>query len=526
MNTRVNESDTASTDIPSANYAHIATHFDTLKNAVLNKRPVLKSIIEKHGKKSLNDYSQDYTDANPTPAIARREEFLQLFGEEVARLLGDTVAATAVTQLKKYFFVSTADHHGPVCHPFFLNADMIIGTSYDGRKDDDLKQVIVLSCANVSLNNSSFPRGLLFNTVTPAGVEMHRLSFLPSNCHAAAVYNFLPYHKEDIEKLRKVIKEKLKNGLVTETVATKLNTILTEIYDTEEIYALKNYADQISVTNYHLWKQYLKTSDLPRPDLIYIEQETLVTKLLLRHHLHKETTISKIIFDPSSEELINKYFEGIMGAFSRKEGWGTYMFWGLAHGGHDRLHLWKKGNRLVSDNGAVDIELTPEAIEKALEEKLIMPSMMLIFMVLAFYYGLKCLGGVNQVNYLTLLKEAYIKMQTEKNDLESVEACRDVQTKEFVDGPTITFLKGPKGEVVPAAGLDLILYGEKNTWRDIISFSKDITLEEAFYPLLPEYYPVMYPEVERVPELSKITSEEIAVYTGIIKKIKPCVTIT
>ena len=23
-------------------------------------------------------------------------------------------------QVRKYFFVSTADHHGPVCHPFFF----------------------------------------------------------------------------------------------------------------------------------------------------------------------------------------------------------------------------------------------------------------------------------------------------------------------------------------------------------------------------------------------------------------------
>ena len=123
------------------------------------------------------------------------------------------------------------------------------------------------------------------------------------------------------------------------------------------------------------------------------------------------------------------------------------------------------------------------------------------------------------------MKEAYIKMQTEKNDMESVDVCKDVQTKEFVDGPTITFLKGNKGEVVPAAGLDLILYGEESTWQDIIDFSKKITLEEAFYPLLPEYYPIMYPEVERDPDWSKITSEEITIFTGIIDKIKPCVKI-
>ncbi len=504
----------------------LAVNFEKLKNAVLSKRPVLKDIIEKHGQKSLYNYSQDYTDANPTPAITRRADFLGVFKEEVVRLLGPEVAESAVAQLEKYFFVSTSDHHGPVCHPFFLNADLIIASSYAERHDEILKNVIILSCANVSLNNSSFPRGLLFNSVTPKGVEMQRLSFLPSNCHSAAVYNFRPYRQDDVEKLRKVIAEKIKNGLVTETVATGLNQILSDIYDKPEIYALSNYADQITVTNHQLWKKFFSPSDLSRPDLIYIEQETLVTKLLLRYHLFKDTTISKILFDPSSEELINKYFEGIMGAFSRQEGWGTYLFWGMLPGKHDRFHLWKQGNKLVSDDGAITVDLTPEAIAKALEDKTIMPSMMLIFLVLAFYYGLKCLGGANQVNYLTLLKEAYIKMQTEKNDLESVAVCQDVRTKEFVDGPSITFLRGPKGEMTLAAGLDLILYGEKDTWKTIIEVSKDITLAEAFYPLLTEFYPVMYPEIERQPELSRITAEEVAEFTGISKKIKPSIQIT
>lgn len=500
--------------------------FQQLKEAIFFRRPVLKEIIKKNGHKKLYEYGQDYLDVNINPAILERQnEFLGVFEKEAKRTFGDTVALEAVRQLRKYYFVNTADHHGPICHPFFLNANSIIAASYAGHTDPDLKFVITLSCTNISLNNSSFPRGLLFSSNNTGKVETHRLSFLPSNAHAAAVYSFRPYSAEDINKIRHLIKEKLNKKLINKLVAEKLESIIHEVYDRPEILASRDYSDQVSKTNYDLWHRFFAGSRVSYPDLLYVSQENLAVELLLSRHLVASTPIYKILFDPVYESLIDKYFEGIMGAYSRKEKWGTYLFWGVDGEKNFRLHLWRQGNKLVSDDGKFSIELSPAAIREALVNKQIIPSMLLIYLMISLYYGLKCLGGVNQVQYLSRMKDAYIEMQREYGDEESATMCERVQTKEFVDGPTIAYLSSSSNGAAPANGLDILLYDGGTAWEKLISVAKNITLEESFNPLLPEYYSVMYAEVDRVAELSSITSKEIIQLTGIEKKLVPCLII-
>jgi hypothetical protein len=234
-----------------------------------------------------------------------------------------------------------------------------------------------------------------------------------------------------------------------------------------------------------------------------------------------DTTITHILFDNDYEPLIDQYFENIQGAYSRKENYGTYLFWALPKGSKYRMQLWKQGKYLVSEDGSYKIELTPDAIEKALETKELIPSMMLTFIVLSFYYGLKCLGGFSQVNYLTFMKNAYIKMQTERGNYRSIEVCARAQTKEISEY-TIAFVGGPSGEVIPATGIDLILYGDEKTWPTLMEESKTIGLEEAINPLMPEFYSIIYPEVARDPELSKVTPTDITNLTKLDSKIKAC----
>lgn len=504
----------------------ILQHITQLKQVIFQRRPILHDIIRKHGSKSLYQYAQDYLDINLNPVIVGRQaHFFAVFKKEIARLYGEKVATEAAAQMSAYYFASTADHVGPTVHPFFLNSNLIISAAYDECPDSLLRYVIVLSCANVSLGNSSFPRGLLFTSDRPGSPKILRLSFLPSTAHSASVYNFRAYTEREIQKVKTVILEQKKNGDTTEATATKLLVLVDDVYAASDVLARDNFSDQVAVTNVRLWNMFLANKQRPFPSLITIEQERLTTELLLTHHLDQMTTLHRLLFDEKGEYFMNKYFEGIMGAFSRQEKWGTYLFWGVSADKNYRVHLWKRGNSLVSNDGSFTLELTPEAVCDALRDKKIIPGMMLIYITISFYYGLKCLGGPNQVNYLTLLKKAYIDMCVEWGDSESVQACDRVQTKEFVEGPTLAFLRTGGKEILPAMGLDLYLYHEEKTWETIINLTKVITLEEAFNPRLPDYYPLMYPDIERIPALSALTAKEITESTGLDKKLQPCVTI-
>ncbi|EKD63700.1 MAG: hypothetical protein ACD_51C00225G0007 [uncultured bacterium] len=497
-------------------------NFLKIKELVLARRPVLKDVLKKQGGKNLYDYACDYVNVNLNPPIQfRQDELIKVVASEVERKLGKEMADSIADQLRHYYFINTTDHLGPANHPWSLNTNLSIAAPYAEYKNEHLKNVLVLSCANVSLNNPSSPRGLVFHTLVNGEVKMQRLSFLPSNSHSACAFGFRAYTASEIQKMHGLLKDKVKTKEVGVREADMIHSILDEIYATPDVLACTNYADQISKTNFKLWKKFFKDSEVYVPDLVYLEQETIVEKLIIDYHLYADTTITHLLFDSDYDPLVMKYFDKIMCAFDLEKKQGTYLFWGISDQGNYRVQLWKKDGWLVSEDGKFKLELKPEILKEALEQRKIIPSIMLVFIVLAFYYGLKCLGGFSQVNYLTMMKDAYIRMQTDRENYRSIEVCSRAQTKE-TDDATVAFLGGPKGELIPATGLDLLLYGNKDCFSEIVNEMKNITLEESFYPQMPDFYKFVFPETERDPVLSAVTSEEISKLIGLQKKLKPC----
>jgi hypothetical protein len=381
--------------------------------------------------------------------------------------------------------------------------------------------LLVFSCEDVSLNNPTFPRGLQFHARGSNGVELQRLSFLPSNSHSSPVHNFRPYTLQEIEKMKKLLREKVSGGSVAQREAGIIYALLDDVYAQPEMLQCETYSDQMSKANYRLWKKFFSFTNLPYPDLIYLGQETLVIRLIIEHHLYRNTVMNHILFDDAYDALLAQYFEGVIGAFSHVEQSGTYLFWGFIPGKNDRVQLWKKGGALESADGSFRVELTPEALQEALEAKRLMPSMLLVFMTLSFHYGIKCLGGFSQINYLTFMKNAYIKMQADRGNYKSIEMCARAQTKEICYGLHLAFIRDHLGESIPATGLDLLLYGNADTWPTLIQMSKRLTLEDSLNPMMPGIYRKLYRDPNRDEKLMAVTIDDIVQSTGSKQKIIP-----
>jgi len=498
-------------------------HFQELRNSVLSKRPVLNELITRRGNKSLYDYTKDYISVNLNPPIQRRQdELISTFRKEVAKLLGDEVAQKAAKQLERYYYVSTADHHGPICHPFFVNANLLLAAPYQEINDPDLQYVIVLACASISFRNSSFPRGLLFHNSMDPKADVERVAFFPASMRACPVFNWRGYTSADIQAIVKDLENKVRSKKMSKVDADKIIQVMNEVYLAPDVLACKTFSEQVTKTNYALWQKFFGKPEQAPTQLITLEQETLVMQLLLDYHLDQDTVLNHTLFDPAYDELMAQYFEGVMGAFSVKDHWGSYLFWGMPPGAKYRVQLWKQGNKLVTDDGSYSVELTPEALRIAMEKREIFPTTQLDFFVLSFYYGLKCIGGFNQINYLTEMKNNYLKMSVDRGNYRSVEVCARAQTKEMNDGFTLAFLEDKAGKTYAATGLDFILYGNDQTWPNLVKTIKSITVEEAFNPLLPELYRVIYNEKDRTPEQTAVTDEQIMKLTGLDKKIIPC----
>lgn len=508
--------------MPDQSSSVLPEQFVALREAVYEKYPVLQAVLKKHGAKSLFEYAQEYISVNINPPIQKRQDqLIGTFETEVTKRLGADVAKKAALQLRHYYYVSTADHHGPICHERLLNGNLLRAAAYSEKPDPLMPFLIVLPCEDVSLNNPTFPRGLQFHARGKDGVNLHRLSFLPSNSHSSPVHNFRPYTLAEIDKMKKALREKVGAGDVAQRESDMLSGLLDEVYGAPDMFECETYADQMTKANYRMWKKFFSHTNMPYPDLIYLGQETLVIRLLIEHHLYRNTVMNHILFDDAYDALINEYFDGVIGAFAKADMSGTYLFWGMVPGTNDRVQLWKNGRALESKDGSFRVELTPEGIQQALEEKKLMPSMLLVFMTLSFHYGLKCLGGFSQINYLTFMKNAYIKMQVDRGNYKSIEVCARAQTKEICYGLHMAFIRDHLGESIPATGVDLLLYGNAETWPTLMQMSKNMTLEDSLNPMMPGIYRKLYREENRKEELMAVTIDDIVKQSGSRDRIIP-----
>ena len=147
---------------------------------------------------------------------------------------------------------------------------------------------------------------------------------------------------------------------------------------------------------------------------------------------------------------------------------------------------------------------------------------MLDYILLGFYYGLRLHGGVNQPTTLSKTKIAYLKMLNEIGDRTSIQECIGVPTTALsMHRPALAFLKSPDNTLTPASSIDILLYGNENSWNYMKQNSKNITYGEVLLRSLPNLYKFVYDKDERQEDLMTVTEDEIDSITGFDKKIIP-----
>jgi hypothetical protein len=490
--------------------------------------------MQKHGGKTLRAYAQDFLDVNRTPLLdVRKNELIDTAESLIAERLGSDVAAGVAAQLRSCALVSTTDHHSIIQHPFWVNANIISALPYRESAIPNLRYLVVFSFAGVSLNNASgYPRGLLFHSGTGGLGNLVKLPLLSDKMKMSTVYATRAYTREDVEQGLTLLNKKERLGEVTADRANGVRALTHEFLLAPDVLAEKDFSSQITAINYRLWPRLFHSSrasstkagtTIPSgvPDLIYLEIETLVRELLLRFHLKNSNSfITKLLFNDEWRKLALEHFDGIHGAFQNSTSSGTYFFWGIDSKGH-RVRLRIEGKDLVSHDGTMRFPLTPASIASALTKREIFPSMLLSYLMVSLYYGMKCLGGFCQVHDLTMTKKAWQLLLQKMGEKAEAEAIEPVQTRELGgDGLVLAYLQTQNGELVTATGVDMALDDVNTSYGDFVELSKKLTLSEAMNPLLPEMYTVLYTADERVPRFADMKPEWIMEVTGLKKKLE------
>jgi hypothetical protein len=494
--------------------------FLQLKDKVFKKQPELRNILAKYGDMMLYDYAKRYNEPNTAMQNKKRKrEFIDTFSAEVKRLLGKEMAKSCEEQLEAIYRVTTTDHHGPLSEPGMVNSNIHEAIPYL-NDNNDLKNIIVLGCANVSFDNDTFPRGLLFHSKASGETE-NQLAFFPRAVRPCPVIFYPSYTITHLENAHKRIEEWEKDGTVTTDHAQKLKKLLNEIYAKPSVLSCKYYSEQVTKTNFLLWNKIVK-SQPQKPNLIYIEQEGIVNNLIDSYHIDHNTLIHKLIFSHKYHKLLEKHFDGIVGGFSIKNASGTFLFWALPEGQKYRVQLWKEGKYLVTKDGSYKIKLTPQEIRRGLKNKELIPSTLLSFIILSFYYGVRLVGGKQQTSYLTQMKKVFIKMLKESNSKESVDYLSDLRTNDLsINIESLSYMETDEKLKIPATGIDFVLYGDTASLSVIRLLSKMLTLKEVVYRAFPVFYKRFYRETERELQLESITQKDLEKYLGLGNTIIP-----
>jgi hypothetical protein len=244
--------------------------------------------------------------------------------------------------------------------------------------------------------------------------------------------------------------------------------------------ALPTYSHQAVVLNTRLWKRlFSKVPDIP--DMVCLEQEKIVSKLLERDLSSPKSLAWCIMFDPGLRQQILTELDGIQGCWDRKtlrqrlqknspnvlEGGGTMFFWGVNPLKGRRIPLYLKTGTNhdilcgVDDWGEVwEYPFTPQGIIEGLSKNLLLPSLFTCFLVFTFARSVAVLGAYIQGDYLPMMQQGIVRA------LQSITGYHDAAAL-VAQAPTNCYLSGmlaimsmiEKNYLVPAGPLEIIVGG-------------------------------------------------------------------
>jgi len=471
-------------------------NLDNLRDAVFAKQKSLAKIYSKSGRLSLSNYAASWPVGKSNE---RAGVFLSRLEESLKRFYPSGPIEPVMAQLKSAPLVSTIDHHGILNHPFFLNSNLI----YSQRPK--LEYLVCLSTASVSLNNSSWSGCLL---ITDRGGSLRRFSFFPDRIKTQAVLGAKALGLKDVERVKLQITAA---DFLPANSKQKTLEIIEEIFQSENFYKLESFSRQAAYASAALWAKVFPFA----PKLLYLPLEEIVSSVIASEIApDKQHILHKLFFTTDGWNIIERYFLGSLGAFGsgRK---GSFLFWGVDGKGR-RIHLARRGNKLIDGDFVTSADAG--LISGLLGSGKIYPTSLVCFLVL-LYYGVTCLGGFNQVNWLTDIKEKFVDILIELSEREWANFVLEMPTENFAEG-SLAFGVNSEGQIYKPSLLDLLLQKDPGLFNKYRQLASIITVGESIDIQLPEIYKVITPAEQRNSELLNVTENAILSTVGIAGKIK------
>lgn len=452
--------------------------------------PVIDRVLGEQGNETLDSYLSSLEEG-PTAAYQTRDDLLDWLRTALDPLLGKALTRSAIHDLACSPTVLTAGHHGvdSIAQSFQNN---LLFALHRRRRYGPEKTIWIFSCGNIPLNNSEYPRGLLYYHLHPESDRLTmKFPIFPDRLKRCMVSVAPALDLNTIARAELRLNRLVAAGQIPQQTAGLLHRVLREDYGDTSILALADYSEQSLFLNRRIWKRlFVESAD--SPNVVYFELEKVVGAMLIRDLLKADSLVRCILFDRVLRESVLHQLDGRKGCWHLAEqarkrdlscrdvrpsrGFGTVFFWGVDER-RRRVPLHLKtgcaGNEVLSgidDQGrAFQVDFTPQDLVDALRKRRLLPSLFSCFVTLSFARGLVCIGGYFQAEYLPIMQRGLMRALAETAGYRHIlPLVGGVPAGKYLSGMQAVMVRADNTHLIPAGPLQIIAGGGISTEEEQI----------------------------------------------------------
>lgn len=373
-----------------------------------HKYPAVAEVLQRQGNESLHDYLTNIGHQS-LPDILPAQDLLNAVWNYLTPFFGAETAGKAVDIIARYRCLSTANHH----HPAFYYGTVQDSILYDQwlRISGETEDVVpIFAISNVNLKNVVYPRGAIVYDCTLPEKRL-RLPIFPTKLRPVCVAGLGGIRPSMCRAAMDRLAQEERNGTINASMFNAISKYYDDILLSESVQKYDTYREQTTVINALLSQRYFTDR---KPMYMWIDLESIVSKLLQQDLQHEDTVLNCILFDKEVRNRLLIRLDGVSGCWTGAES-GTHFFWGLDdHGVLFPMRLRMTGGETVlSGNDSAGCEFTipfsSESICEQLKKRAILPSMFLIFLEIHFLRSFTVLGGYYQPTYLGQMRDGIVR---------------------------------------------------------------------------------------------------------------------
>ncbi len=448
--------------------------------------PAVDALLSRYGTTRLRDYVARLGQPN-THGFQCNQDFISEVSRYTHETLGPELGEAISEDLQEMPQVLTANHHG--IDTFAQSTQSNLLFSMREREDGKpAKTVPVLACGSVPLNNLTYPRGLLIYAGNSSSEDggICKLPLFPDSYKRKLVSVAGPFTAEMLGRSRIRATKLVEDSNLSHSLESALNTVLDDFTSVGQDFP--GYGRQATAFNHRIWQRLFQSRPC-RPDLVYIELETIVCRLLQNDLFDKPTICHQLMFDPEMRRRLIENLDGKRGCWqyekllrrcsnssagedldATESAQGTMFFWGVDTKGRKiPLCIMEDENGTGADLCGIDdrgqlwtYPFTAADIARGLQDGRLLPSIFTSYLLVSIARGISCIGGYYQAEYLPIMRKAVI--ETLRSN--SVETVKTIGSGEFrpdlyLSGMQTIGLK-TDNQISPAGPLEIIAGGGLN----------------------------------------------------------------